>query len=131
VSHGLATYHLATVRQSWVGRDAKLTGREMRAATTHLENAARWSGATVERAGREITSDTLRMSERLVHGAAAVPEDVGRSIDPLGGEVDRIGREMTTPVRVPSRPQLNASIVRPHTCHDRRQFPGGAPWPNT
>jgi hypothetical protein len=101
VSHGLAAYHLANARQSWVGREAKLTGREMHAATTHLENAARWSGATAERAGREITSDTLRLSERLVRGAAAVPEDVGRSIDRLGGEVDRIGREMTTPLRAP------------------------------
>jgi hypothetical protein len=101
VSHGLATYHLANARQSWVGREAKLTGREMRAATTHLENAARWLGATAEGSVRQITSDTLRMSERLVQGAAAVPEDVGRSIDRLGGEVDRIGREMTAPLRAP------------------------------
>jgi len=101
VSHGLAAYHLANARQSWVGREAKLTGRELGAATTHLENAARWSGVTVERTGREIASDTLRMSERLVHGAAAVPEDVARSIDRLSGEVDRIGLEMTAPLRAP------------------------------
>jgi hypothetical protein len=100
VSHGLAAYHLANARQSWVGRQGERTGREMRAATSYLENAARWSGATAERAGRELTRDTLQMSDRLVHGAAAVPEEVGRSIDRLGGEVDRIGREMT-PARAP------------------------------
>jgi hypothetical protein len=99
LSHRMAAYHLANARQSWGGREAKLTGREMRAAMTHLENATRWSGARAERAGREITSDALRTSERLVRGAEGVPEDVGRSIDRLGGEIDRIGREVTAPVR--------------------------------
>jgi hypothetical protein len=100
VSQSLAAYHLANARQSWVGRERERTGREMRTAASYLENAARWSGATAERAGREVTSDALRMSEQLVHGAAAVPEDVGRSIDRLGGEVDRIGREIA-PARAP------------------------------
>jgi hypothetical protein len=94
VEHDLAEYHVAKARESWGRKAAEKTGHELRAAAHHVENGAKWAGIKVERGTRDVVGGAMQVSGKLVEGAGYVPKEVGRAIEGLGGEVDKLGKKV-------------------------------------
>jgi hypothetical protein len=92
--HDLAQYHLDHARKSWATEAAERTGRELRMATHHVENAARWAGIKGEQSARDVLDGASRVSSQMIEHGNYAKNDVGRALDDLGGVIDRLGKKV-------------------------------------
>ena len=94
VEHDLADLHLDRAKDSYARKIADATGHELKLATRHLENGAKWVGVKADRASRDVVGNAMRVSGTLVEGVGIVPKEVGKAIEGVGGEIDKLGKKV-------------------------------------
>lgn len=94
VEHNLAKYHLDQSRASWTRKATEETGHELRLATRHLENGAKWAGVEAKAGARDVVGEAQEVSGKLIEGTQAIPKDVGRALDEVGTEIDKLGKKV-------------------------------------
>jgi hypothetical protein len=90
--HALAHHHCVLAEKSWVQRETRCAGKQMRAAADNLERAAARTGETLRSATRAVARDVRVISGKLVEGTGFVVDEVGRGFTSLGKQVETVGK---------------------------------------
>jgi hypothetical protein len=87
----LARHHLERAMHAWERRESDAAGRELKAAAQYTERLARDAGNGVERATTDVVRGARNVSAKLVSGSRWTADEVGKTFDKLGHEIDRLG----------------------------------------
>jgi hypothetical protein len=90
--HALAHHHCILAEKSWMPRETRYAGKQMRAAADNLERATARAGEAMRSATREVTRDVRVISGKLVEGTGFVVDEVGRGFTSLGKQVETVGK---------------------------------------
>jgi serine protease Do len=92
--HALARYYHGRASESWARKAASETGRELKVAAGHLENALNWAGERVDAEAAGAIQEGKQIGERMEKGIGLAAPEVGKGIESLGGEIIRVGRKI-------------------------------------
>ncbi len=90
--HALAHHHCVLAEKSWVQRETRCAGKQMRASADNLERATARTGEVLRSATREVAKDIRIISGKLVEGTGFVADEVGRGFTSLGKQVETVGK---------------------------------------
>jgi len=90
--HALALHHKLKASESWAKKEYKMAGHDLKAAAIHLEHALKWSGHELEAGVVKVIKDTGLLAGKLIEGIGWVPEEVGKAIEYIGTEIDKLGK---------------------------------------
>lgn len=93
-NHALAQAHYRNASESWARKAVDATGYELKAAASDVEKAFAWAGQKVEAGTSDVINDTRLVARKLNTGAVHGAEEVGKSIDALGHEIERLGSKI-------------------------------------
>lgn len=85
----LATHYRLMAAESWA---KKKTSKALKAAALHLEYSAVWAFGKLETGTKEVVKDTRILSGKLIKGTGWVTTEVGRTIEALGKEIEKVGQ---------------------------------------
>ena len=95
----LAEHHYLKAAQFRSEGRTEKVWHDLQAATAHLENALAWAGEKLS-AREERAADRAReLGERAKQGAQWTEDEVGRAIQALGLEIERLGGQLAGPKR--------------------------------
>jgi hypothetical protein len=69
-------------------------GEEMNSSANHVSKASDWSGNKLESAAKTVLRKSSELSGKLMKGASMVPDEVGKGLEALGSEIDRLGQKL-------------------------------------
>ena len=90
--HSLAHHHCVLAEKSWVQRETRCAGKQMRAAADNLERATARTGEALRSGTRKVAKDIRVISGKLVEGTGFVVDEVGRGFTSLGKQVETVGK---------------------------------------
>jgi hypothetical protein len=90
--HALGRHHYLKAAAAWGKKAAQKTGRDLRAAATHLEHAAAWVAKKGEAGVVEAVKGARLVAGKLVEGAGWVPAEVGKGLEAIGKEIEKLGK---------------------------------------
>jgi serine protease Do len=71
-------------------------GQNIQAAAEHLEKAWSWSGHQLEAGGKAVIERARQIGEKIESGLGWAAAEAATSIDDLGNEIGKFGKQMTT-----------------------------------
>jgi hypothetical protein len=92
--HALANYNYMKASEQWTKKEAKETGNALKNATLHLENAAKWSGQTLETGVADVIEGVRIIAGKLKEEAKLGAEEVDKAIKDLGAEILKLGKKI-------------------------------------
>lgn len=92
--HALARYHLAQATNAWAKRENAKTGEALRSASTYLEHGLAWTGRKAETGTEDVIHHSRVLAGKLIEGTGWVPEEVGKGIQSVGNEIDKLGQKV-------------------------------------
>lgn len=92
--YALARSHYLKASESWAKRNAKEAGFSLRVSSWDMEHGLAWSGHKAEGETKAALKDARHVSEKLIKGADWVSSEVDKSIEDIGREIDKLGKEM-------------------------------------
>ncbi|GEM_PF-6151627 len=90
----LALYPLCAATTTGKPAQNDKAGEEMKAGANHVARASDWSGNKLESEAKTVLKKASELSGKLIHGASLVPEEVGKGIESLGSEINRLGQKL-------------------------------------
>jgi hypothetical protein len=96
--HSLARYHYACASEAWTTKAADKTAHGLERAADYTEKAAAWNGEKLRGAGLTLTHSARIVADKLHKGKDVATGEVGRGIEDLGNEIDRVGRKLRATV---------------------------------
>jgi hypothetical protein len=104
--HALARHDHETGQQHWRDRKPQQAGHRLRAAADNLERAAAATGQRLNEAGREVVRESRVVSGKLIRGTGYAADEVGKTFEGLGKQVESVGDRVATrspaPIVVPN-----------------------------
>jgi len=88
----LATHYRLMATESWAKKETSKTGKALNAAALHLEYSAVWGFGKLETGTKEVVKDTRILSGKLIKGTGWVTTEVGRTVEALGKEIEKVGQ---------------------------------------
>jgi hypothetical protein len=92
--HALARHHLAQATNAWSKRENAKTGEALRLAGAHLEHGLSWTGRKAETSTEDVIHHSRVLAGNLITGTGWVPEEVGKGIQSVGNEIDKLGQRV-------------------------------------
>jgi hypothetical protein len=92
--HALAEYHYLKASEQWAKKETKETGRALKNAAQHLEQAAKWAGHEQETGIVDVINSTRSIAGKLIEGTGWVSEEVGEGLKNLGAEISEAGKKI-------------------------------------
>lgn len=86
----LADYNYSKATQDWADKAKAAAGRDMQAASTHLQGAWAWANQHVDNATLAAVKEAQVLGSKLAAGGAAVAEDVSAGLDKLGQSIHNV-----------------------------------------
>jgi serine protease Do len=108
--HALARYYQEKASKSWAQKAIMETGRYLRLAAVHLENALAWAEYRIEAGAATAVDEARRLGEKMEQGKEWVASEATKSIDAIRKEVGEAGRKIgllglkSSTIRVSNRP---------------------------
>jgi len=90
----LAEHHYLKAAQFRSEGQPEKVWHDLQAATVHLESALAWAGDKITASEEAATDRARRLGERAKHGADWTEDEVGRAIDALGVEIEKLGMQL-------------------------------------
>lgn len=91
--HALGRFHLAMAEEAMNRQDTRTAGQELQLAARSVETGFTRLGKGVESTTASAVRDARTVGGKLIQGAGWAPEEVGRAMQALGGEIEKLGRE--------------------------------------
>ncbi len=91
---GLAQHHYLKAAQFRSEGRTEKVWHDLQAATAHLESALEWAGHEVAAGARRAAEEARRLGERARGGARWTEDEVGRAVEALGLEIEKLGRQL-------------------------------------
>jgi len=89
--HALADYQYVKAAEAWRKREARASGRYLRAAVDNMERAAARTDARMRAATAEVAKESRLMSSKLIEGTGYVIDEIGAGFETVGHEIERVG----------------------------------------
>lgn len=86
--------HYRARAQAGLQSAPKASGHHLRAAAAHLEHAAEWAGQETREGAVKVADGARLVAGKLISGSGWAGEEVGKAVESLGGELDRLGRKI-------------------------------------
>jgi len=90
----LAEHHYLKASQFRTRGETGKVWHDLQAATVHLENALAWAGEKVPASEESAAEQARKLGERAKHGASWTEDEVGRAIEALGLEIEKLGTQL-------------------------------------
>jgi hypothetical protein len=92
--YALAQYHHWRALESWAGRSAAETGRELRQAADLVERSAVWTGHRLDVVAATAVHQARAVADTLVARGHRATEEVDAAIAAMGEQIRALGRDI-------------------------------------
>jgi hypothetical protein len=92
--HALARHHLAKATNAWSKKENSKTGEDLKAAGVYLEHGLSWTGRKTETSTEDVLHHSRVLAGNLIKGSGWVPEEVGKGLQSVGNEIDKLGQRV-------------------------------------
>jgi len=92
----LANNYYLKASEDWAKKEAKDSGRALKAAAVYLEHAGNWSGHEMETGAAEVIKGAHVVAGKLIKGAGWGAEEVSKGIKDIGHEIAKLGKVIET-----------------------------------
>lgn len=92
--HALARHHYLKASESWAKKMTKEAGHDIKAAAAALGHGLAWTGRKVEAGTKTVLQDARTLAGKLVEGTGWVPAEVGKGIEAVGNEIEKLGKKI-------------------------------------
>lgn len=93
-SQAKAAHHHLLAAKEWAAKEYRRAGHDLKAAADATERSAEWSGGELSRGGKDIIAGAREVSGKLIAGTGWATAEVGKAIDSLGTEVQKLGHKV-------------------------------------
>lgn len=93
----LAFHHEAKAQEFWKAENHKSAGRDLKAASMHLENSMKYAGEKTEADTKAVINDANDLGQKLVEGTAIAADKVGTAMQDLGAKIEEWGKKTMAP----------------------------------
>ena len=94
--HSLARQDYLQGRRHWYAREPRPAGYRLKAAADNLERAATVTGERVNAATQEAIRESRLVSGKLIEGAGYATDEVGKTFESLGKQVETFGENVAS-----------------------------------
>lgn len=101
----MAEYFRHKAKESHAKKDAIATGHSLRAAATHFERGAAWTGNKLDSGVANTVYGTRFLAGKIMAGAGWTADEVGKGIDALGRGIDEAGKWVASPNTTDTEPK--------------------------
>ncbi len=95
----LANHHYRKAAQFRSEARTEKVWHDLQAATVHLESGLAWAGQEIAAGAVRAAEEARRLGEQARHGARWTEDEVGRAIEALGLEIEKLGKHLAAPGR--------------------------------
>ncbi|MCA9213488.1 MAG: hypothetical protein KDB27_10510 [Planctomycetales bacterium] len=92
--HALAAHYQAKARSALRQKKHASAGHYLRSAVNHVENGAKWTGHKLESGVVAAASGVRTVAGKLVEGSGFVLDEVGKGVEWVGVEVEKLGKQL-------------------------------------
>jgi hypothetical protein len=92
--HALALSHRVTASESWLKKESRRAGAELKAAAQHVENGAAWVGGKLNAGTSVAAADARALGDKLESGAAWTRDEVAKDFESLRNAIDALGQKV-------------------------------------
>lgn len=89
--HALAKHHYLKVLEFKAKNDAQKTGRELQAAADYVDSGQVWLTQKMHEGVADTVNEARRVATKMVFGAGAAADEVGKAFEGMGKELDKFG----------------------------------------
>jgi len=93
----LAFHHEVKAQEFWKAENQKSAGQDLKAASTHLENAMKYAGEKTEADTKTVIKDANDLGQRLIEGTAQAADKTGKAMQDLGAKIEEWGKKTMAP----------------------------------
>jgi hypothetical protein len=93
----LAYHHEVKAQEFWRAEDSKSAGRDLKAASKHLENSMKYADEKTEADAKAVIDDANDLGQKLIEGTALAADKVGKGMQDLGVKIEEWGKKTMTP----------------------------------
>jgi hypothetical protein len=94
--HALARHHYMKAVELREKNETQKAGRELQTAADYVDSGQVWLTKKMHKGTQDVVNEARRVAGKMVAGAGASAEDIGKAFDNLGKELDRVaGTPMT------------------------------------
>jgi hypothetical protein len=87
--YALARHHYLKAVELRAKGDAQKTGRELQSAADYVDSGQVWLNQKMHEGVADAVNDTRLVAAKMVYGAGATADEVGKAFDGLGKELDK------------------------------------------
>jgi len=95
--HALVRHHYLKAVELRAKNETQKAGRELQAAADYVDSGQVWLTKKMHKGAQDIVNEARRVAGKMVAGAGASAEDIGKAFDNLGKELDRAAAASTPP----------------------------------
>jgi hypothetical protein len=90
----LAQHHYLKAAQFRSEGRTEKVWHDLQAATVHLEGGLEWAGQEIAAGARRAAEEARQLGERARGGARWTEDEVGRAVEALGLEIEKLGKQI-------------------------------------
>jgi len=95
----LAQHHYLKAAQFHSAGQTEKVWHDLQASTVHLESGLAWAGQETVAAALRTAEEARRLGEKAKHGAQWTEGEVGRAVEALGLEIEKLGKHLAAPAK--------------------------------
>ena len=90
--YALAKYYNEKASASYVKKEYKKAGYELKASAMYLKNGMTWAGSKAEEGTESAMDESRRLGDKLIQGSGWTADEFGKGISYLGDEIKKFGK---------------------------------------
>ncbi len=90
--YALAKYYNEKASASYVKKEYKKAGYELKASGMYLKNGMTWAGRKAEEGTESTVDESRRLGDKLIQGSGWTADEFGKGISYLGDEIKKFGK---------------------------------------